>query len=297
VGDTGSLQISRCSGPIAEPVGGMFKRFIGIDYSGANASTAGLRNLRVYSATVGDKCPKEERRQESRLQTRRWSRKCLAEWIVECLRDNEPSLIGIDHGFSFPRDYFERHALDNDWHRFLDDFAAHWPTHVADTWVRQVLRGEKGMGAERRGEKEWFRITEHRIETHRAKSVFDFDRKQGCVAFSTHAGLPWLRFIRDRINELGSQVHFWPFDGWDIPAGRSAIVEVYPALWSATTYFASLENSESRRVTGDQRDAYCVADWMLRADSDRILQRFLHPNLTSDERATGRFEGWILGVP
>ena len=37
------------------------------------------------------------------------------------------------------------------------------------------------------------------------------------------------RFIRQR---LGARVHFWPFDGWDIPAGHSAIAEVYPALWS-----------------------------------------------------------------
>jgi hypothetical protein len=49
------------------------------------------------------------------------------------------------------------------------------------------------------------------------------------VAKSTHAGIPWLRYIRER---LGKRVHFWPFDGWDIPAGPSAVVEVYPALWS-----------------------------------------------------------------
>jgi hypothetical protein len=61
-----------------------------------------------------------------------------------------------------------------------------------------------------------------------AKSVFHFD-VQGSVAKSTHAGIPWLRFIRER---LGSKVHFWPFEGWDIPAGRSAIAEIYPALWS-----------------------------------------------------------------
>ena len=49
------------------------------------------------------------------------------------------------------------------------------------------------------------------------------------MAKSTHAGIPWLRFIRQR---LGERVHFWPFDGWEIPAGRSAVAEVYPALWS-----------------------------------------------------------------
>lgn len=43
-------------------------------------------------------------------------------------------------------------------------------------------------------------------------------------------------------------MHFWPFDGWEIPAGRSAIAEVYPALWSRS--FAR----EGR--DGDQHDAY-----------------------------------------
>ncbi len=52
---------------------------------------------------------------------------------------------------------------------------------------------------------------------------------QGSVAKSTHAGIPWLRYIRQR---MGDRVQFWPFDGWDIPAGRSAIIEVYLALWS-----------------------------------------------------------------
>ena len=76
------------------------------------------------------------------------------------------------------------------------------------------------------GNARWRRLTEERAGG--AKSVFHFD-VQGSVAKSTHAGIPWLRFIRQR---LGERVHFWPFDGWDIPAGRSAVAEVYPALWS-----------------------------------------------------------------
>ena len=33
--------------------------------------------------------------------------------------------------------------------------------------------------------------------------------------------------------ELGTCVHFWPFDGWDITEGRSAVAEVYPSLWAS----------------------------------------------------------------
>jgi len=105
------------------------------------------------------------------------------------------------------------------------------------------------------------------------------------VAKSTHAGIPWLRFIRQR---LGARVHFWPFDGWDIPAGRSAIAEVYPALWSRG--FAR----EDR--TGDQHDAFSIAAWLSIADRDGRLAALLNPGLTAAERSVAQVEGWILGV-
>ena len=83
------------------------------------------------------------------------------------------------------------------------------------------------------------------------------------------------------------QVHFWPFDGWDVSAGRSAIAEVYPALWSRA--FAR----EDR--TGDQHDAF-IATWLSRADRDGSLAAFLKLSMTASERKTAQVEGWILGV-
>jgi hypothetical protein len=84
------------------------------------------------------------------------------------------------------------------------------------------------------GDSRWRRLCEERS---RAKSVFHFD-VQGTVAKSTHAGLPWLRFLRQ---QLGAAVHFWPFDGWQPPAGRSVLAEVYPALWNRTFLWRQLE--------------------------------------------------------
>ncbi len=94
-----------------------------------------------------------------------------------------------------------------------------------------------------------------------------------------------LRFIRQ---QLGDRVHFWPFDGWDIPEGRSAVAEVYPALWSRS--FAR----EDR--TGDQHDAFSIATWLSRADRDGSLRAFLNPALSEPERTTAQVEGWILGL-
>ncbi len=56
-----------------------------------------------------------------------------------------------------------------------------------------------------------WRLTEERAEN--ANSVFHFD-VQVSLAKSTHAGIPWLRFIRQRLRQ---RVHFWSFDGYEIP--------------------------------------------------------------------------------
>jgi hypothetical protein len=257
-----------------------FTRYIGIDYSGAETPTASLKGLRVYQAE-GNAPPTEVPPPPS--PRKYWTRRNIAEWLVERLAENQPTLVGIDHGFSFPLRYFEVHRLLPDWTTFLDDFQRHWPTDDDNTYVDFVRDGLHGNGAARMGNSRWKRLTEER--TGRAKSVFHFD-VQGSVAKSTHAGIPWLRFIRQR---LGQRVHFWPFDGWDIPAGRSAIAEVYPSLWSRS--FAV----EGR--TRDQHDAFSIAAWLSRADRDGTLAAFLKPDLTPPDRTVAQVEGWILGVP
>jgi len=46
-----------------------------------------------------------------------WMRRGIAEWLVERerLAEDVPTLVGIDHGFSFPLRYFEFHHLPPDW--------------------------------------------------------------------------------------------------------------------------------------------------------------------------------------
>lgn len=256
-----------------------FARHIGINYSGAEVATSSLKGLRVY-LTEGDGSPAEVLPPTS--PRKNWSRRGIAEWLVERLAEEVPTLVGIDHGFSFPLRYFEVHGLSLDWPAFLDDFQHHWPTDGANTYVDFVRERQVGNGAARTGSSRWRRLSEER--TGRAKSVFHFD-VPGSVAKSTHAGIPWLRFIRQ---QLGPRVHFWPFDGWDIPVGRSAVAEVYPALWS---HGFARDNRDSH-----QHDAFCIAAWLSRADSDGALAAFLKPDLTPPEAAVARVEGWILGV-
>ena len=182
-----------------------FIRTIGIDYSGAKTPTSSLEGLRVYLAE-DDAAPVEVLPSPSARKY--WTRKGIAEWLVERLSEKAPTLVGIDHGFSFPVRYFEEHRLEPHWSSFLDDFHLHWPTDQDNMYVQFVRDGIAGSGAARMGSARWRRLTE---ECASAKSVFHFD-VQGSVAKSTHAGIPWLRFMR---HLLGGRVHFWPFDGWE----------------------------------------------------------------------------------
>jgi len=171
-----------------------FARYIGIDYSGAETPTASLKGLRIYAADRAS-LPVEVMPPPSARKY--WTRRGVAEWLVERLAADAPTLVGIDHDFSFPIRYFETHGLKPDWPHFLDDFQRHWPTD-RDIYVDFVRDGLVGNGAQRMGSARWRRLTEDRAR--RAKSVFHFD-VQGAVAKSTHAGIPWLRFIRQRLGE------------------------------------------------------------------------------------------------
>ena len=255
-----------------------FRRYIGIDYSGAKTPTVGLPGLRVYQAR-GSAKPVEVLPPSP---PKHWTRKGIAELLVERLAEDIPTIVGIDHAFSFPKEYFQKCKIPYKWPKFLEDFQRHWPTDDDNTSVDCVRKGAVGNGKARMGGTTWRRITEKRAGG--AKSAFHFD-VPGSVAKSTHAGLPWLLFIRKRLRK---QVHFWPFDGWKIPPGRSAIVEVYPALWNR--WFPRQDR------TPDQQDAFSVATWLSDTDRSGRLDEFLKPSLTDCERAVARAEGWILGV-
>lgn len=257
----------------------MFRRYIGIDYSGASTPTARLKGLRVYRA-VGTGPALEVLPPEAGKKC--WSRRGIAEWLVGQLREHPATIVGIDHGFSFPQPYFDAHRLPPDWPRFLEDFQRHWPTDGDEVRVDSVREGELGDGAARSGNTRWRRLTERRAGG--AKSVFHFD-VQGSVAKSTHSGLPWLLHLR---RSLGAGLHFWPFDGWQPAAGCSVIAEIYPSLWRA--------RYPAPELTGDQQDAFAVASWLRDTDQALTLPSYLAPRLSPDEQALALMEGWILGV-
>jgi hypothetical protein len=97
----------------------IFERYIGIDYSGAEVPTASLKGLRVYMA---DRVSAPVEVPPPPSPCKYWTRRGMAEWLVERLSEDRLALVGIDHAFSFPLRYFKTYHLLPDWPTFLDDF-------------------------------------------------------------------------------------------------------------------------------------------------------------------------------
>jgi hypothetical protein len=250
-----------------------FERFIGIDYSGAKGPESRLPGLQVYQARPGGD---PERMSPPAERAKNWSRREVTQFCQDALQVDEQVIIGIDHNFSLPLSYMERYGLIN-WDVFLRDFMHHWPTHEDYNYV-EFLREDNP----RTGSSSEFRLCEKWTAT--AKSAFQFDM-QGSVAKSTHAGLPWLLWLRQ---VSIARVHFWPFDGFDVSEGHSVIAEAYPALYK--------RRYDKGGRSSDEHDAWSIAAWLRDADQRGILDRYFHPPLTLPEQKQARLEGWILGV-
>ena len=264
----------------------MFDRYIGIDYSGVGWNHYSYSRLAVCTVDA------DGSHDFPRFRTggpENWSRENIAKWLVEQLKQSPLTLVGIDHAFSFPSDYFQLHPhlLEGNWDDFLDDFRIYWPTDrrgvkVRDQYNQQVRRMMQIEDGEYRfGVPDWFRLT----EPEEASSAFDFLEKGGEVATSTHAGLPWLRRVRRELKT--ANVHFWPFDGWKICERPSVVVEVYPRIWKGEVV--------SKGNTDHRKDAYVIARWMWEADKDDRLRECFRPNLTEEQCNRARKEGWIFG--
>jgi len=253
-----------------------FELHIGIRYSGAETSECPVENLRVH-ATGGGPPGHVVAVPDDGDECGTWSRAGIARYLVELAASDVPYVAGIDHGFSFPLSYFERYGLAS-WDAMLEDFQRHWPGHDPHT-RREFVEDE---GSPRGGWGTDFRL----CERWTAVAWAAFARESGpYIAVFRHAGLPWLCHVRERTQ---GRVHFWPFDGWDVPEGRSVVAEVFPSI---------LRNRYPREGRSrNEQDAYAVARWLSETCERGFLGRYLDPPLTAEESRVAELEGWILGV-
>jgi hypothetical protein len=102
-----------------------FERYVGVDYSGAETPVTSLKGLRIY---VADRNSPPVEVQPPPSARKYWTRRGIAEWLTEVLSEDVPTIVGIDHGFSFPLRYFTEHGLPLD----LESFSGGLSTSLAD---------------------------------------------------------------------------------------------------------------------------------------------------------------------
>ncbi len=247
-----------------------FRQYVGVRYSGRKDPGDRIREIRVFAAREDHDPYQEFNRDDARG---RWSRRELAEWLLAKIRDEGPVAVGLDHAFSFPQSYMDRHNLMS-WGEFLADFEGHWPTHESS--VRELLPGNPRSGDP----------DEHRLAGRWSAfptGVFRLDTLDS-RGKATHAGLPWLDYLR----RAGDRAHVWPFDGWEVPPGRSLVAEVRPAR---------LRHRYSLDGLGrEEHDAYAICAWLQERDRLALLRPYFTPPLSDAEKDRARLEGWILGV-
>ncbi len=247
-----------------------FQQYIGVRYSGRKDPGDPISNIKVYTA-VEDHEPFQER--NAGHPSGRWSRRDLAEWLLGQITGGEPVIVALDHAFSFPQTYMDRHDLKS-WPAFLEDFEENWPTHRFA--VRELLPGNPRSGDP----------DEHRLTgqwTAFPKSVFQWDI-QDSLAKATHAGLPWIDYLR----RARDRAHFWPFDGWEVKKGKSVLAEARPARLRHRYRKDGLSQQE--------QDAYGICAWLQERDQLGLLRAYFTPPLSKEEKERAELEGWILGV-
>ncbi|WP_338469699.1 hypothetical protein R4Z10_12855 [Niallia sp. XMNu-256] len=260
-----------------------FDYYIGIDYSGRGEPTKRTSGIQVVEM---DRDGQVSRISPNGLHGRTfsWSRKEVYDYLRNRLTEQKHRfVIGIDHSLSFPVTYFKQHDLSN-WDEFLNHFQALWNTKV------ESVRDCKERVDDYPNHNE-LRITE--TFTASAKSAWNFEQKTGTVAYSTHAGLPWIYELRQSFRE---NLHNWPYDGWKPCSEKSVLAEVYPSLLYKR--FRQNDPGFPLEWPRDAQDAYAIAAWLRERDLNGTLERYFEVStLTEQEKQLAlQFEGWILGV-
>jgi hypothetical protein len=165
-----------------------------------------LKNLRVYSATP-DTPPQEE--QPPPGPRKYCSRRELAHWLAQELAGDMPTIVGIGSCAVVSAALLRGAPVAAG----LDGLPGGLP---------QALAG--GCAAHLRGLHPQ-RFPRGRGRAHGQPPVDAADGSampggaigvsvrggQGKVAAATHAGLPWIVFLK---RQLGERINAWPFDGW-----------------------------------------------------------------------------------
>jgi hypothetical protein len=288
-----------------------FRRFVGIDWSGAAGEAQ--HGIQVAEIEMGWAAPRLIRPRSGGP----WSRRAVMELILAA--GKAPTLFGIDFAFSIPwdetDDLFRLTGLKDArglW-ELVDDRCRDAPHlyagpiwSAADSPFRPYIFHH---GSQHRGAR-YSRTRKRQVDLLAGDAISIYHMVGPQVGAGSFAGM---RMLHGLAQAAGSGVAIWPFQPIDRAA--HAVVEIYPSLFYRqagmrrprkadllASKFAALETAlafHGAAGIGDPDDCRSVdqADALISAAALRGIASngcslFRLEGLQSDPR-----EGWILGVP
>jgi hypothetical protein len=287
-----------------------FRRFVGIDWSGAAGEAQ--HGIQVAEIEIGWAAPRLLRPHTGG----RWSRNAVMQLILA--GGKTPTLFGIDFAFSIPwdetDDLFKLTGLDDVrslW-KLVDDRCRDVPhLYAGPIWLAAdspfrpyIFHHASGHRGPR-----YSRERKRQVDLMAGDAISIYHMVGPQVGAGSFAGMRMLHAIA---KAAGSGVAIWPFQPIDHSA--HAVVEIYPSLFYRqagvhrprkadllTSKFAALETALAFHGAAgvcDSNDCRSVdqADALISAAALRGIASNDNPfpleGLQSDPR-----EGWILGVP
>lgn len=286
-----------------------FSRFACIDWSGA----VGEFPPGLALASIGLEGAPELIGPE-----KRWSRRAILDWLLECADAGEDILIGLDLSLGFP--FLDQGSFFPEWEFSPADARALWAlidqicaddrhlaanSFLAHPEVRRHFRHAKGDVGDlfEGGIGRLREVERHQRATKQANSWSCFNLVgAGQVGKSSLTGMRML-------HRLGGRIPVWPFD--PLPETGPVIIEIYttmaaraaglPAntskirdaatLAKALAIFGADAPTLLHRLDDHATDALLTAAWMRNASQHAALWM---PELLTPEIA--QREGWTFGV-
>jgi hypothetical protein len=287
-----------------------FKRFVGIDWSGAKGATqSGIQVAEIEANAAGPRLIRPPN-------GRKWSRSGAMEYITQL--NDKPTLVGIDFAFSVP------------WNFGGAQFDARQVTDVRALWalVDSICDGTPDLYAgpvwtapdspfrpyifhhhtKHRGEL-YYRLKRRKVEHLEGNAISVYHMAGPQVGAGSFSGMRMLHRLTSSHRE---GIAIWPFDVVD--GAKTAVVEIYPSLFYRKagarrptsndligSNHAEIDKTlgyydAERTVNFDDCRSVDQSDALIAAAALRKLANSLAFKIPASQDFDLR-EGWIFGFP
>jgi hypothetical protein len=287
----------------------VFDQIISVDWSGAGREDEGVDlRIAVYDTTTNQS--RIEHREYQNRNVVSWSRQAFRTWIVDRLRDRQPTLVAMDFGFGLPWGSDQAVFGVAGWREMIAAVAEKYEENGTARATAHAVNHEerfRGHGPYRFNESRndfrfyadygvaYYRLTE--LIAPQGISQW-YLGSGGTVGFHTISGLSAINHLVQEREAGRLDFVVWPHECLTPDGTRHVLVESYPAVCQCPGDYGPCRFNDQ-----NERDAWKVLQMLRTKRSEGTLPRLFQIKEQPFGRITGvdfnrqiQFEGFILGM-